>query len=166
MLLDLKEKTCCFTGHRDLPPEQLPVIRTAILSAVEDLLSRGVIYYGVGGALGFDTLAAETLFHLRTKHPRLRVILVYPFPGFQDRWPREDRRRYQALLPLYDKTVCVGAGPGREAYLARNRHLVDHSGWCIAWRTRDTGGTAHTVLYARRQGCRVVELAQIFPPLQ
>ena len=40
----------------------------------------------------------------------------------------------------------------------RNRHLVDHSGVCVAWCTRDTGGTAYTVNCARQQGLEVLLL--------
>ena len=63
-------------------------------------------------------------------------------------------------MPLYDKVVRVSEHPSREAYLERDRHLVDGSSICLAYCTRDTGGTAYTVRYARKQGLEVVNMAQ------
>ena len=69
-------ETCCFTGHRNIPVDLAYPIQSAIREKVRSLLSQGVIYYGVGGAVGFDSMAAETLFELRLKYPRIKVILV------------------------------------------------------------------------------------------
>ena len=41
----------------------------------------------------------------------------------------------------------------------RNRHLVDHSGTCICYLTKTSGGTAYTVDYARRKRLRIINLA-------
>lgn len=59
-----------------------------------------------------------------------------------------------------DKIVVCSQMPGREAFLARNQHLVDGSGFCIAWCTRATGGTAYTLRYVQRQGLRVWNVAE------
>ena len=40
----------------------------------------------------------------------------------------------------------------------RNRRLVDESSWCVSWLTRQAGGTAYTVSYARRQGLAIRNL--------
>ena len=155
----LKAKTCCFTGHRDIPAGMLTPLKLAVKEKVLSLLTQDIVYYGVGGAIGFDSLAAETLLELRAEHPQIKVILVYPFEGFDSRWPEEQRIRYRTLWPQYDKRVCVSPMPGREAYVKRDRHLVDHSGRCIAYCTRSYGGTAYTVRYAHSKGCQVYNLA-------
>ena len=59
--MTLREKTCCFTGHRDIPARVLPLLSAELEQAVLGLASEGVRYFGTGGALGFDTLAAETV---------------------------------------------------------------------------------------------------------
>ena len=41
----------------------------------------------------------------------------------------------------------------------RNRHLVDHSGICVCYLTKDSGGTAYTVRYARTHGLEIINLA-------
>ena len=150
----IREKTCCFTGHRTIPREHRAEVIKRTADAVRSLvLEKNVRYFGVGGAIGYDTLAAEVLFALReTEFIFIKVILVYPFDGFTSRWNQCQRETYNAMLPKYDKTVCVSTTPSREAYLKRNRHLVDGSKYCISYCTRNYGGTAYTVEYAKRQG--------------
>ena len=91
------------------------------------------MFYGAGGALGFDTLAAKTVLD----------IMVY-----------EDIKRRS------DKIVYVSREYTPDCMHRRNRHLVDHSGTCICYLTRSTGGTAYTVDYARRKGLRIINLAE------
>lgn len=90
---DKRTETCCCTGHRDIPYGLETPLKSVLKEQVGLLLSKGVIYYGVGGAVGFDTLAAEALFELRTEYPQIKVILVYPFSGFDSRWQKEQRDR-------------------------------------------------------------------------
>ena len=42
----------------------------------------------------------------------------------------------------------------------RYRHLVDHSGVCVCYLNRDSGGTAYTVRYAKEKGLEIVNLVQ------
>lgn len=56
---NLKPKTCCITGHRDLPLLQLPLIKRRTERLIRKLYSRGGRFWGIGGAIGYDTLAAK-----------------------------------------------------------------------------------------------------------
>lgn len=154
---DMKRKTCCFTGHRDLPVNKIQEIAEQTAIQIRRLIvDKGVCFFGAGGAIGYDTLAAKVLFHIReNEFPYIKVILVYPFEGYTGRWTAEQKAEYQRLLPLYDKRVCVRAPAGREGYLARDRHLVNESAYCIAYCTRNYGGTAYTVRYAQQHGVEV-----------
>lgn len=115
----LRERTCCFTGHRALPNEQIGEIETRTEAVVCTLIKeKQVCYFGVGGAAGYDTLAAELLFRLRkTRYPHIKIILVVPFDGFTRAWTEEQRVHYNQLLGHYNKVVCAAACAGREAYL-------------------------------------------------
>ena len=42
-------------------------------ACLEPLLEEGVRYFGVGGALGFETLVAEKLLALRESRPEIRA---------------------------------------------------------------------------------------------
>ena len=157
----MRQKTCCFTGHRDLPPNLLPMIRRQTAEAAEKLITENrVRYFGVGGAIGYDTVAAKVLFELKKVYPHIKVILVYPFEGFTSRWSTEQKAAFAKLLPLYDKRVCVEKAASKESYLMRDRHLVDGSAYCIAYCTRETGGTAYTLRYAIEQGSHIRNIAE------
>ena len=158
--VELRKKTCCFTGRMDIPISKTRKIKERTANEIRRLIvNYGVRVFGVGGAIGYDTLAAKVLFQLREKEfPSINVILVYPFDGFADRWSPEQKAEHERLLPKYDKVVCVCGRPSREGYLARDRHLVDSSAYCIAYCTRDYGGTTYTVRYARQQGLMIRNL--------
>ena len=159
-MTDLRQRTCCFTGHRVIPEKDLPGILERTEQAVRRLIEQGVVFFGVGGAIGYDTEAAKLLFRLRaTDYPQIKVILVYPFEGITNRWSDEQRAEYARLLPKYDKAVCVAQRASREAYLARDRHLINGSAYCIAYCTRDSGGTAYTLRYAQQEGLKIVNTA-------
>ena len=158
----MRERTCCFTGHRDIPTDRLQMVMTGTEAKVRELISQGYRYFGVGGAIGYDTIVAELLLRLREReYPGIRIILVYPFDGFISRWSDSQQATYTRLLPLYNKRVCVCKSASREAYLARDRHLVDYSSACIAYCTRQTGGTAYTSRYAAARGVPVFNVGGI-----
>lgn len=160
-MADLRQRTCCFTGHRVIPEKDLPGILERTEQAVRRLIEQGVVFFGVGGAIGYDTETAKLLFRLRaTDYPQIKVILVYPFEGFTICWSDEQREEYARLLPQYDKAVCVAQRASREAYLERDRHLVDGSAHCIAYCTRNSGGTAYTLRYAQQEGLKIYNVAQ------
>ena len=159
-MADLRQRTCCFTGHRAIPEKDRPGILERTEQAVRRLIEQGVVFFGVGGAIGYDTEAAKLLFRLRaTDYPQIKVILVYPFEAFTSRWSDEQQAEYARLLKQYDKTVCVAQRANREAYLERDRHLADGSAYCIAYCTRNRGGTAYTLRYARQEGLKIFNTA-------
>ena len=158
----MRERTCCFTGHRDIPADRLQMVMTGTEAKVRELISQGYRYFGIGGAMGYDTIVAEMLFRLREReYPEIKIILVYPFDGFISRWSDSQQATYARLLPMYDKRVCVCKSASREAYLARDRHLVDYSSACIAYCTRQTGGAAYSIRYAAARGVPVFNVGDI-----
>ena len=97
----IRQKTGCFTGHRLIPIDHLESVKACTEIQIRRLiLKHGIRYFGVGGAIGYDTLAAEILFRLReTDFPHIKVILVYPFEGFTSRWNDNQRAAYARLYP-------------------------------------------------------------------
>lgn len=159
--MDNRAQTCCFTGHRHLPAGEEEAIWQRVQEHLIPLLEQGVRYFGVGGALGFDTLVAEKLLELRGKYPQIRVILVLPFRGYQSRWTAAQQARAARIESRVDKVVYCCDAPSREAFLARDRRLVDGSAYCIGYCTRATGGTAYTLRYAEKQGLQIWNAALV-----
>ncbi len=157
----MREKTCCFTGRRKIPPEQYESIARRLRIEVRRLIERGIIYFGAGGALGFDTMAALTVLSLKAEYPQIRLILVLPCPEQTRGWKSEDIAVYENIKVQCDKFVYTSQSYTGGCIMVRNRHLVDHSSICICYLSEPTGGTAYTVKYARSKGLSVINLASI-----
>lgn len=155
----MKNRTCCFTGHRQIPPQERAEIADRLERTIIELYQKGIRYFGAGGALGFDTLAAQTVIHLRESCPDIKLILVLPCLTQTRGWRPEDVVEYEHIKAQADKTVYTAQEYARGCMHKRNRHLVDNSGVCVCYLTRDSGGTAYTVRYARKQGLEIINIA-------
>ena len=158
--MDLRAKTCCFTGHRNLSSGEKLTAAVRLRRVIEEQIKAGIVFYGAGGARGFDTLAAQTVLDMKKEYPQLRLILVLPCENQTRGWHSEDIAVYEDIKCRSDKVVYVSWEYTPDCMHRRNRHLVDHSGTCICYLTRSGGGTAYTVDYARRKGLRIVNLAE------
>jgi len=156
----MRERTCCFTGHRDLPFLKRKLIARKLEQTVTGLIQSGVQYFGAGGALGFDTLAAQTVLNLKKEYPHIKLILVLPCLSQTQGWKEQDVRIYETIKAEADKVVYTSQQYTQDCMHKRNRHLVDHSGVCVCYLTKDKGGTAYTVNYAKKQGLEVINLAE------
>lgn len=156
----MRTKTCCFTGHRNIPERDRKNLQKALEDTIKALVNSGYRYFGAGGALGFDTMAEQTILSLREHNPAIKLILVLPCVSQADRWPAADVAVYQDIIKRADKVVYTGRAYTSDCMFKRNRHLVDNSSACICYLTKETGGTAYTVKYAKQQGLQVINLAQ------
>lgn len=101
----MRKRTCCFTGHRSIPPGERRQLARRLEETVLRLYQRGVRYFGAGGALGFDTLAAQAVLNLREECPGIRLILVLPCPSQTKGWKPEDTAEYERIKSQADKVV-------------------------------------------------------------
>ena len=155
----MKRQTCCFTGHRKIPGDELPQIKTKLKNTITELIGNGIIYYGAGGALGFDTLAALTVLELKQQYPQIKLILVLPCKNQTRNWRQNDIDIYDDIKQKADKIVYTSEHYYSGCMQKRNRHLVGNSGYCICYKTHDTGGTAFTVNYANKQRLKIINIA-------
>ena len=125
-----------------------------------DLIENGYQYFGAGGALGFDTLAAQTVLALKKDYPHIKLILVLPCITQADSWSVDDKAIYEEIKATADKVVYTSHEYARGCMHKRNRHLVDNSSACICYLTEKTGGTAYTVEYAQRNNLLVINVAE------
>lgn len=160
--IKLRNYTCCFTGHRNIAPENIKQVEELTAKEIYELVtSYGVYIFCVGGAIGYDTIVAKVLLDIKeTVFPNIKVILIYPFDGFMEGWKPEQQEEYRMLLPRYDKIICACDKPCRGAYLQRDRLLVDSATFCIAYCTQNHGGTAYTIRYAKQHGLTIRNIAE------
>lgn len=154
----MKENTCCFTGHRKIAPAQQKIVAVRLRDTVEKLILGGFTDFLAGGALGFDTMAAQCVLSLKEKYPHIKLVLVLPCVTQTKDWSVKDILIYENIKQQADKVVYTSQEYTRGCMFKRNRYLVDHSSVCVAYLTGNKGGTAYTVAYAHQKGLNVINL--------
>ncbi len=152
-------KVCCFTGHRTLSDaeqiELTPVIDRYLLAMCE----AGCTEFRTGGALGFDTLAAQRVLALREQYGQCKLHLILPCQGQENDWALQHRILYRKISERADYVSCLHDVYTKGCMYERNRALVDGCDVVIAYLKQDKGGTAYTCRYAEKKGIRVINLA-------
>lgn len=141
------EKSCCFTGHRIIADKNRKNIETQIKEICEGLISRGIDTFITGGALGFDTLAAQCVLELKKKNDA-KLIVAVPCKAQSSGWGQRDRAIYEEILARSDEVIVLSEEYTRFCMHRRNRFMVDNSAVCVAYLKKMTGGTVYTVNYA------------------
>lgn len=156
----MRGRTCCFTGHRELPVQRRKELAAKLEDTIISLIDRGIRFYGAGGARGYDTLAAQTVLRLKERYPHIKLILILPCLTQTRWWSAADVKEYERIKALADKVVYTSQEYTKDCMHKRNRHLVNHSSVCVCYLANESGGTAYTVDYAEKQGLEIINLAQ------
>ena len=154
-----KEKSCCFTGHRDIPYHHRIPVMSLLRQSVESKIKEGYTVFCAGGALGFDTLAALAVLRLKISYPHIRLHLYLPCKDQAAKWSADDKAMYEKIISESDRVVYISENYTPYCMSRRNRALVDNSSFCIAYCTQPKGGTAYTMGYAMDNGIEVRNLA-------
>lgn len=148
-------KSCCFTGHRMIPIRDSARISAALSQTLRTFADAGITEFICGGALGFDTLAAQAVLKLRQQLPHIRLSMVLPCRNQAERWSAAQRETYNAILAQADETEFLFDRYVNGCMQIRNRRMVDRADVCVAYYTGRPGGTAYTVKYAEEKGIRL-----------
>ena len=154
----MPQRTCCFTGHRELSPVKFISVKHRLLSVIDQLISRGITNFCAGGALGFDTLAALTVLEAKNKYPQIKLIMILPCKDQADNWSFVKRENYKAILRKADEVFYVAESYSQFCMQKRNQELVNRSSICVCCLERSSGGTAYTVNYAKKKGLEIINL--------
>lgn len=159
--MDLRPITACFTGHRSLQLSYKETLLHRLSEFLEGLIVyRGYRYFGNGGAIGFDLLAADAVLALKVKYPQVKLIMVLPCPDQTQKWVDTGAvDHYQKILKAADKVTYTSEKYTDACYAIRNQHMVSNSSLVIAYCYREGSGTGQTVRMAREAGLEVVNLA-------
>ena len=140
-----KENTCCFTGHRVIPPDDIKRIEELTKIEIVNLINNGVSDFITGGASGYDTLCAFIIVELKSVYP-IKLHIALPCGNHADKWQDADSVTY--VSEFYHKG-CMQK---------RNRYMVDNSQYCIAYCTKQSGGSFYTMKYALKNNSVVINI--------
>lgn len=150
-------KRVAFTGHR---PQKLPfgfdetdrrclLFKARLAETIEGLYEEGYRHFISGGALGFDTFAAEAVLKLKHVYPDMILEMVSPFDAQADKWTFENRMRHDWLFQQADIVTATGHDYTKTCMARRNRYLAWNADLLLAAWNGLPGGTDATVSYAR-----------------
>ena len=124
----MKEKTCCFFGHREI--NETEVLKTKLMEIIEKLIvDENVDTFLFGSKSQFNSLCLELVTELKEKYPHIKRIYVraeYPYIS-------EQYKNY--LLESYEDTYYPEhiIGSGKAAYVERNYEMINKSQYCIVY---------------------------------
>ena len=152
---------CCFTGHRRIAPKDVPALSALLDRTLNTLTDSGVFTYRTGGAIGFDTMAALKVLDRKETDPRIRLELILPCHDQNRGWEEFNQSAYRYILEHADSVTVLHETYTKGCMFERNRALVRGSHYCIGYCTTAGGGSAYTLRFARGEGCRIINLAEL-----
>lgn len=158
----MNNKSCCFTGHRDLPQNLIPAIKEKLKTQLIKLTEEGFTDFYAGGAIGFDTLAALCVLELKKEYPHIRLHIIIPCADQTKSWDEKNKLIYQEIRDAADEALCLSPVYFNGCMMVRNRYMVDASSVLIAYLTKNSGGSASTVKYAESKKLHIINIADSF----
>lgn len=142
--------TCTFFGHRNVPNETEPTLRSTLVDLIEN---QGADLFYVGNHGEFDAMVRRVLRELSAQYPiKYHVVLAY-MPEKRDEFQTEDYS--DTILPDGIETV-----PKRFAINYRNKWMIERVDCVVTYVVRDVGsGAAKFKKLAERKGKSLIELS-------
>ena len=135
---------CTFFGHGDCPETKY----SNILQAIQNLITeKNIITFYVGTQGNFDSLVYRALCNLRADFPKIRIYRVLAY------LPKDNSLISDSILLEGIELIHP-----RYAISWRNRWMIEHSDYVIAYITHNYGGAARFVNEAKRKGKTVINL--------
>lgn len=159
--MSLIPKTCFFTGHRIISNLEIDLVKSQLNEELLNAVNRGFTHFITGGAVGFDTLAAEKILSMREDYDIIRLILYLPCTDQSDSWHSSDKERFDRILAMADEVYYVSREPYKKGCMKkRNLAMVEASDLCIAYLKNQSTGTSQTVKMARDKGIEIINIAK------
>ena len=143
------EKTCCVTGHREIPEDKKACVIKELENEIRTAVADGYTRFISGFAEGADLIFAALVIELKAQGHPLVWEAALPYRGRLN----SDDQDFQKIFSLCDRIKVLCDQPSRSCYHIRNRYMVDQSSRVIAvYDGRKDGGTSYTIDYAKAQG--------------
>ena len=161
----MEKKTCCVTGHRDLPQKEINRVKAALRREIEKAVADGFTRFMSGFADGVDQYFAEIVLEKKKTDPALELVAVIPYRKRLDSL-MEKGRTYEMLEECAD-VVVMQEEYHPSVYSHRNRYMAEHSDRVIAvYDGREKGGTVRTIRFAHqmKKELREIPVGEIVLP--
>ena len=145
----MEGKTCCVSGHRDIPADETAPVKEALRQEIEKAVNDGFTAFLSGFADGVAQYFAEIILELQDENPNLKLIAVLPYQKRMDSLCQKEHTN--ALLDACAEVIVIQEEYRPNVYAKCNRYMVEHSDRVIAvYDGREKGGTVKTIRFAHQ----------------
>ena len=152
----MKSKTCCFSGPRILPKENIKQTVIRLDCEIDRLICQGVTDFISGGVLGFDLIVTSLIVVKREIGRNIRLIFALPYKNHDIHWNADQRKLYRSLLTEADEIVYVSEENYNGCIKKHSRYIVDHSSFCLCAFPHPYKETNYTIKYALKEGMQMI----------
>ena len=124
----MKEKTCCFSGHRNI--NETEKLKIKLIEIIEKLIvDEKIDTFLFGSKSRFNSLCLGLVNEIKEKYPHIKRVYV------RAEYPHISEHYKSYLLESYDDTYYPEKilGSGKAAYVERNYEMIDNSQYCIVY---------------------------------
>lgn len=145
----MKELTCCVSGHRSLPMEQIDDVKRALEQEIDRAVRDGFVCFISSFADGADLLFAEIVMRKLREKPYLKLVAALPYRKRLDTLRKSERTK--ELIDCCTEIYVAAEEYHPSVYAKRNRCMVERSDRVIVvYDGREKGGTVGTIRLAHR----------------
>lgn len=101
----MEGKTCCVSGHRDIPADETAPVKEALRQEIEKAVNDGFTAFLSGFADGVDQYFAEIILELQDENPNLKLIAVLPYQKRMDSLCQKEHTN--ALLDACAEVIVI-----------------------------------------------------------
>ena len=155
--MEAETKTCCVTGHRDIPAEKKGLVEEALRREVAAAIEDGYTRFISGFAEGADLMFAAIVAEAKKENDSLFLEAAIPYAG---RLKTKDKE-FHRLLTACDGVKVISDHYVPSCYMKRNRYMVAQSQRVIAvYDGREKCGTLFTMraAHVQKREIRVIEI--------
>ena len=143
----MTEKTCCFTGHKNLTQEQAIEALHLLIKRVNELTIKGYTHFISSFANDTDVLLAQIIGSFRYKNKDLILEAVIPI---ENKLNSLDKIKY--ALMLYNKVTVIQEQCGPECFQKRNKYMIDNSDVVVAlWDEKTSKEAYNAIMQGHRE---------------
>jgi uncharacterized phage-like protein YoqJ len=154
---DIELKSCCITGHRNIPEDKVQYVHQELKTAVLEAIRDGYCNYISGFAPGTDIVFAQIIVELQSKYPQITLEAALPYP----KWTSNRDKKSRDILSKCTRIGIHSPQYHANCFLVRNRFMVNTCKRVIAvYDGRENGGTVSIMRYASalERDLRIIEI--------
>ncbi len=153
----MKKRSCCVTGHRDIPADKLAYVEAELREAVGAAIRSGYTRFISGFAEGTDLIFASIVTEAKAEYPNIILEAAIPYASqLKNKDPF-----FQKMIACCSAVHVLCEKYSVNSFFVRNRYMISESDCVIAvYDGREKGGTVFSIRYAYTLGkeLKVIEI--------